>query len=121
MYVTYTVNTRQATSADHLRFSLQVIDYNSVTWSQAENGDPLLCVAGDASHQIKVFNITTKQLVAVRHTYVQRNRSTDKAADPSRTRRCELGSIPDQRRSLTIQEHRRSCNIAHRPNHFGVR
>jgi polycomb protein EED len=45
---------------------LQPVLYNSLTWSQAKNGDPLLCVAGDVSHQIKVFNITTKELVAVR-------------------------------------------------------
>ncbi|KAH3983241.1 hypothetical protein HBI55_065060 [Parastagonospora nodorum] len=42
----------------------QPICYNSLTWSQAENGDPLLCVAGDATHQIKVFNIAKKELVA---------------------------------------------------------
>ncbi|KAH8728952.1 WD40-repeat-containing domain protein [Phaeosphaeriaceae sp. PMI808] len=38
--------------------------YNSLAWSQAGNGDPLLCVAGDATRQIHVFNIATKQLVA---------------------------------------------------------
>jgi polycomb protein EED len=45
---------------------LQDLRYNSVAWSQAQNGDPLLCVAGDSPHQINVFNIATKQLVAVR-------------------------------------------------------
>jgi hypothetical protein len=57
--------------------SLQPIRYNSVTWSQAENGDPLLCVAGDATHQIKVFNIVKKELVAVRRDEVDRVWPTD--------------------------------------------
>ncbi|KAL6711073.1 hypothetical protein ACN47E_006948 [Coniothyrium glycines] len=33
---------------------------NSLAWSQAENGDPLLCVAG--TPQIRVYNITTQKL-----------------------------------------------------------
>ncbi|KAF2035212.1 WD40 repeat-like protein [Setomelanomma holmii] len=39
-------------------------NYNSVVWSQAANGDPLLCVAGDDTRHIKVLNVATKQLVA---------------------------------------------------------
>ncbi|KAF1834020.1 WD40 repeat-like protein [Decorospora gaudefroyi] len=36
--------------------------YNSVVWSQAENGDPLVCVTGDS--RIKVLNVRTGKLVA---------------------------------------------------------
>jgi hypothetical protein len=44
--------------------SLQPLIYNSVEWSQAENGDPLVCVAGTS--QIKVLNVVTGALVTVR-------------------------------------------------------
>ncbi|KAF1913183.1 WD40-repeat-containing domain protein, partial [Ampelomyces quisqualis] len=43
---------------------LEPVSYNSLAWSQAGNGDPLLCVAGDGFHQIKVLNIKTHELVA---------------------------------------------------------
>lgn len=43
--------------------------YNSLVWSQAENGDPLLCVTGTMNRQIKVYNVRTKQLVAVGSLY----------------------------------------------------
>ncbi|PSN69298.1 WD40 repeat-like protein, partial [Corynespora cassiicola Philippines] len=35
---------------------------NSLAWSQAKNGDPLLCVGGNTPH-IKVLNVTTGELV----------------------------------------------------------
>ncbi|KAH7382597.1 WD40-repeat-containing domain protein [Phaeosphaeria sp. MPI-PUGE-AT-0046c] len=38
--------------------------YNSLAWAQAENGDPLLCVAGSGYHQIKVLNVAKQELVA---------------------------------------------------------
>ncbi|KAF2824279.1 WD40 repeat-like protein [Ophiobolus disseminans] len=41
----------------------ELIYANSVTWSQAENGDPLLCVTGSSAREINIFNIATKQLV----------------------------------------------------------
>jgi hypothetical protein len=44
--------------------SLQPLIYNSVEWSQAENGDPLVCVAGTS--QIKILNVITGDLVTVR-------------------------------------------------------
>jgi polycomb protein EED len=43
---------------------LQPLRYNSVAWSQAQNGDPLLCVTGDDA-QITILNVTLKELVAV--------------------------------------------------------
>ncbi|KAF2125082.1 WD40 repeat-like protein [Dothidotthia symphoricarpi CBS 119687] len=36
--------------------------YNSVAWSQAENGNPLICVTGNMS-EIKVLNVETGELV----------------------------------------------------------
>jgi hypothetical protein len=42
----------------------QPLNYNSVEWSQAANGDPLVCVTG--SSQIKVLNVMTGALVTVR-------------------------------------------------------
>lgn len=36
--------------------------YNSIAWSQADNGDPLLCVAGNLS-QIRILNVRTGQRV----------------------------------------------------------
>ncbi|RII06573.1 hypothetical protein CUC08_Gglean009799 [Alternaria sp. MG1] len=36
------------------------LNYNSVVWSQAENGDPLVCVTGDS--RIKVLNVRTGKL-----------------------------------------------------------
>ncbi|PVI04491.1 WD40 repeat-like protein [Periconia macrospinosa] len=36
--------------------------YNSVEWSQARNGDPLLCISGESS-RINVLNVTTGKLV----------------------------------------------------------
>ncbi|OAL47930.1 WD40 repeat-like protein [Pyrenochaeta sp. DS3sAY3a] len=36
---------------------------NSIAWSQAENGDPLVCVAGSGTPEIKVLNVRTGRLV----------------------------------------------------------
>jgi len=38
------------------------VNYNSIVWSQAENGDPLVCVTGDS--RIKVLNVQTGELTA---------------------------------------------------------
>ncbi|CAE7174145.1 hypothetical protein PTNB73_02611 [Pyrenophora teres f. teres] len=38
------------------------LNYNSVVWSQAESGDPLVCVTGDS--RIKVLNVKTGELVS---------------------------------------------------------
>ncbi|KAI4624306.1 uncharacterized protein J4E87_005807 [Alternaria ethzedia] len=38
------------------------VNYNSIVWSQAENGDPLVCVTGDS--RIKVLNVRTGELTA---------------------------------------------------------
>lgn len=56
---------RPTACTNHVRTVLQTISYNSVTWSQAENGDPLLCASGSGAHVINVFNITSQQLVTV--------------------------------------------------------
>ena len=57
---------------------LQQVNYNSLAWSLAENGDPLLCVAGDGYHQIKVLNIKTNELVAVRLAFHRMRRLADR-------------------------------------------
>jgi len=44
--------------------SSQPVGYNSVEWSQSQNGDPLVCVTGGS--QIKVLNVVTGALVTVR-------------------------------------------------------
>ena len=43
---------------------LQPLCYNSVAWSQAQNGDPLLCVTGDDA-QITILNVASRKPVAV--------------------------------------------------------
>jgi polycomb protein EED len=48
---------------NHLPPRNQQLNYNSVVWSQAENGDPLVCVTGDS--RIKVLNVQTGKLTAV--------------------------------------------------------
>ncbi|KAH7063998.1 WD40-repeat-containing domain protein [Paraphoma chrysanthemicola] len=56
---------RWAENEDDKKPDGEPIRYNSVAWSQAENGDPLLCVAGDdGTRQIRILNVATKQLVA---------------------------------------------------------
>lgn len=42
----------------------QAVLLNSVEWSQAENGDPLVCVSGNRP-QIKVLNVKSGELVMV--------------------------------------------------------
>lgn len=49
-------------AADHICPPLQGVA-NSLAWSQADNGDPLLCVAG--TPQIRVYNISTQQLEVI--------------------------------------------------------
>lgn len=46
------------------RASKTPYNYNSLAWSQAGNGDPLLCVTGNIS-QIRILNVATGQLVQV--------------------------------------------------------
>ncbi|RMZ73507.1 `extra sex combs` (WD-40 repeat family) [Pyrenophora seminiperda CCB06] len=48
-------------SAEHGEPANRLNYYNSVVWSQAENGDPLVCVTGDS--RIKVLNVKTGELV----------------------------------------------------------
>ncbi|KAF7451301.1 hypothetical protein A1F99_030780 [Pyrenophora tritici-repentis] len=43
------------------------LNYNSVVWSQAESGDPLVCVTGDS--RIKVLNVKTGELVSVSYAF----------------------------------------------------
>lgn len=62
--------------ANRFDFYLQPLRYNSVAWSQAENGDPLVCVTGNP--QIKVFNVKTGELEAVCAQYQDCAASTNK-------------------------------------------
>ncbi|KAF2847037.1 WD40 repeat-like protein [Plenodomus tracheiphilus IPT5] len=47
---------------DHVQASETPYEYNSVAWSRADNGDPLVCVTGGVS-QIRVLNVRTGELV----------------------------------------------------------
>ncbi|KAH7379516.1 WD40-repeat-containing domain protein [Pyrenochaeta sp. MPI-SDFR-AT-0127] len=47
----------------------QPIKHNSVVWSQAENGDPLVCVTGNVS-QIMVLNVRTGKIVQAIQTLI---------------------------------------------------
>ncbi|KAI8931283.1 hypothetical protein NX059_011627 [Plenodomus lindquistii] len=47
---------------DDAQASTSPYEYNSVTWSQADNGDPLVCVAGSKS-LIRILNVKTGELV----------------------------------------------------------
>ncbi|KAL6173345.1 hypothetical protein ACJQWK_00901 [Exserohilum turcicum] len=47
-------------TTEHGSPNVKQMNYNSLVWSQAKNGDPLLCVAGDA--RIKLLNARTGQL-----------------------------------------------------------
>ncbi|KAF1843461.1 WD40 repeat-like protein [Cucurbitaria berberidis CBS 394.84] len=49
-------------SADENAPEGEPLSYNSVVWTQAENGDPLVCVTGNP--QINVFNVKTGVLEA---------------------------------------------------------
>ncbi|KAJ4363151.1 hypothetical protein N0V83_010271 [Neocucurbitaria cava] len=51
---------RSRALANHIDLNLQPLGYNSVVWSQAENGDPLVCITGNS--QIRVFNVKTSKL-----------------------------------------------------------
>ncbi|CBX90838.1 hypothetical protein LEMA_P058720.1 [Plenodomus lingam JN3] len=47
---------------DAAQASTQPYNYNSLVWSRAENGDPLVCVTGDIS-QIRILNVRSGELV----------------------------------------------------------
>ena len=72
--------------ANHSPFCNQHINYNSVVWSQAENGDPLVCVTGDS--RIKVLNVRTGKLATVCSTSLIRLHLLKLHVDADRSWRC---------------------------------
>ena len=62
------------------------VNYNSIVWSQAENGDTLVCVTGDS--RIKVLNVRTGELTAVRAISLIVLHPLTLHPDPDRPWRC---------------------------------
>jgi hypothetical protein len=71
-------------TVDQMCLHVQPLSYNSIAWSQAGNGDPLLCVTGNVS-QITIMNIRTKKIVTV-CTFSRRCQRALTATDSDRSR-----------------------------------
>jgi polycomb protein EED len=77
------------------------LNYNSVVWSRARNGDPLVCVTGDS--RIKVLNVRTGKLATVRSISLIRLHLLTWHVDADRPwrfcqRPCYITSRPDYSR-----------------------
>jgi hypothetical protein len=72
--------------ANHSTSCNQQLNYNSVVWSQAENGDPLVCVTGDS--RIKVLNVRTGKLATVCSISLVRLHVLTLHVDADRSWRC---------------------------------
>jgi hypothetical protein len=115
----HTVDTRRGAFADRIKSLLQPIDYNSVTWSQAENGDPLLCVSGSGSNLINVFNVTTKQLVTVCVSPLTHPHIADSYVVQTLAGHGDVSALHYLEQHILMVSfpgHKRSCGIARRPD-----